>query len=363
MIKKGFVQWGIVLGLLSLLIRWLASPAWLEQYYSRGFFTVFRLFWDTILTSWFPMALVYVLLLVLLARFIRSIYQWSKLKGSQKRWSLLLGVLAFIGWLVFTFLSLWGFNYGRIAIEDRLGLALDQVQIADLEANIRTESLKLAQLRQAFAADDTLALSSDYFPSNTEAQLRTALEEVLAYYNYPVVGEVRARVLAPKGILLRFGSAGVYLPWTGEGHIDGGLIDLQRPSVMAHEMAHGYGFGDEGSCSFWAYLTAFRLENPVLEYAIRLGYWRSMASNWLQRDEEAYFNFRDSLATGMLADLDAINQNILAYPDIMPAFRDAAYDSYLKAQGIEEGLANYSKVVLLVEAWRKDSVGFINSSN
>jgi hypothetical protein len=296
-------------------------------------------------------------------RFVRSVYQWSKLKGSKKWKSLLLGLLGFAGWLVFTFLTLWGFNYGRITVEDRLGLALDEVETSDIEASVRAEAQKLAQLRQSFAPDDTLALSADYFPSDVEAQLRATLEDVLAYYNYPVVGSVRARVLAPKGILLRFSTAGIYLPWTGEGHIDGGLIDLQRPSVMAHEMAHGYGFGDEGSCSFWAYLTAFRLKKPVLEYAIRLGYWRSMASNWLRRDEEAYFDFRDSLPTGIIADLEAINQNILAYPDILPAFRDAAYDSYLKAQGIEEGLANYSKVVLLVEAWRKDSAGFIKSSN
>ena len=61
----------------------------------------------------------------------------------------------------------------------------------------------------------------------------------------------------------------------------------------------------------------------------------------------------------MIADLDAINENNAAYPDIMPQFRDAAYDSYLKAQGIEEGIQNYGKVILMVEAWRPDAAPFM----
>ena len=64
----------------------------------------------------------------------------------------------------------------------------------------------------------------------------------------------------------------------------------------------------------------------------------------------------------MIADLEAINANNAAYPDIMPRFRDAAYDSYLKAQGIAEGMQNYGKVVLLVEAWRKNASPFLEDA-
>lgn len=360
--RKGFVRWGIILAALTLIIRALASPEWIERYYSRGFFPLIRMFWDTMVTSWFPVALLYLLLLVLLLRLIRSINRWLKLKGVQRLWSFLAGLLGLAGWIVFSFLLLWGFNYGRIPVEEKLGLELTAPLREDLQRQITTEALALAQLRQQIPAADTTALSDRHFPPDMEDKLRTSLEEVLTYYNYPVIGKVRGRLVYPKGLFLRFSSAGLYLPWTGEGHIDAGLLRVQQPYTMAHEMAHGYGFGDEGSCSFWAYLTAFRQNDPALQYAIRLGYWRRLAAGWNRVDPESYAAFRSTLDRGMVADLEAISRNNAAYPDIMPRFRDAAYDSYLKAQGIEEGMENYSKVILLVENWRKEAGAFLQDN-
>lgn len=363
MMKKGFVRWGIILAVLALLLRAVAGPEWIEQYYARGFFQLYRMFWDTLLSSWFPLALLYVLVLILLVRFSRAIYRWWKLKGIQRVWSLLAGLLGFVGWGVFSFLLLWGYNYGRVPVEQKLGLELQPPMREVLEEQIRKEAAVLAQLRTQIPHANDYALTSVNFPPDVEHRLSAALEEVLAYYNYPVVGRVRARAMYPKGIFLRFSSAGLYLPWTGEGHVDGGLLLLQQPYTMAHEMAHGYGFGDEGTCSFWSYLTAFRVEDPALKYAIRLGYWRRLAAGWARVDRDSYENFRSTLAPGMIADLEAINANNAAYPDIMPRFRDAAYDSYLKAQGIAEGMLNYGKVVLMVEAWRKNAGPFLEDSN
>lgn len=361
MLKKGFVRWGIILGSLALLIRALAGPEWIERYYSRGFFQLFRMFWDTILSSWFPVALLYLLALILLVRFARAIYQWWRLRGIKRLWSLLAGVLGFAGWLIFTFLVIWGYNYGRISVEEKLGLSLQPPAWEVLQAQIEREAEILSQLRSSIPESTDAALDATYFPEDMEGQLRDALEEVLSYYNYPVVGSVRARVLYPKGIFLRFSSAGLYLPWTAEGHVDAGLLHVQRPYIMAHELAHGYGFGDEGTCSFWGYLTAFRVTDPSLHYAIRLGYWRSLAARWLRFDPDGYQRFREQLPAGIVADLEAINANNASYPDIMPRFRDAAYDSYLKAQGIAEGMQNYGKVILMVEAWRPDAGPFIEN--
>jgi hypothetical protein len=353
MFQKGFVRWGIIAAMLAVLVRLFSSPDWIERYYSRGVFPLFRMFWDTLLTSWLPLPVVYLLLLVLLARGLRAFIRWRRLRGGQRWLSLLAGTLGLAGWVVFTFLVLWGFNYGRIPVEDRLGLPLIPIDTAALAMVVRQEADTLARLRAAIPRADTTALTARHFTPDMEPQLRTALEQVLTSYNYPKVGHVRGRLLYPRGVLLRISTAGVYLPWTGEGHIDAGLIHLQRPYTMAHEMAHGYGFGDEGTCSFWAYLTAFTVHDPALQYAIRLGYWRSLTAAWARTNREAYLQFRTTLPPGISADLEAIRTNLDAYPDILPAVRDATYDAYLKAQGINEGLANYGKVVLMVEAWRK----------
>lgn len=352
---RGSLNW-LALGLLTLVIRWLSPASWIEQYYSRAVFPAFRTVWDTLITSWVPVPLMYLLLIFLLGIFIQATRRWWR---SREGWKARLisagmGVLGFWGAAVFFFFILWGFNYGRISVERQLDLALQPMDLNTLAKRVQDDAAQLARLRAAIPGADTSALAPGVFPADQEDLLRTALEKSLHQYGYPTSGKVRGRVLRPKGVFLRFSSAGLYFPWSGEGHIDGGLLPLQQPYTMAHELAHGYGFGDEGTCSFWAFTTHEYLSDPALKYAVRLGYWRTLAGNWLRADRAAYFAFRDTLPAGIQADLEAINRNNAAYPDLMPRFRYAAYDAYLKSQGIQEGMLNYNRVVLLVEAWRAE---------
>jgi hypothetical protein len=152
---------------------------------------------------------------------------------------------------------------------------------------------------------------------------------------------------------LRISTAGVYIPFTGEGNIDPGLHYLQLPFVMAHEMSHAYGFGDEGTCNFLAYLACTQSEDLFLKYVGHLYYWRYVASDYREFQPEAYKDFFETLPVGVKSDLAAIRQEMDKYPDIFPAVRDAAYTAYLQAQGIQEGLKNYDRVIMMVHAWKK----------
>ena len=120
---------------------------------------------------------------------------------------------------------------------------------------------------------------------------------------------------------------------------------------MAHEFAHAYGFGDEGTCSFIAYLALKNDEDPFIRYSLLLDYWRTLARNYLQYDYEDYQTLRSTLPAGIVADLNAIAENRTKYPSLFPNARNKIYDSYLKAQGIKEGLQNYNRVIMLVEAY------------
>ena len=179
------------------------------------------------------------------------------------------------------------------------------------------------------------------------------VEKLLEKLGYPTAGEVRGRLLQPKGILLRFSTAGVYFPWTGESNIDAGLHPVQIPFTLAHEFAHGYGFTDEGTCNFLAYLACIQSDNKLFRYSGQLSYWRYLASAYRRHNREAYKVFFEKLPKGVVADLYDIDANSDKYPDILPRFRDAAYDTYLKTQGISEGEKNYSRIIMLVKSWRE----------
>lgn len=351
--KKNF--W-ILLGLLALVLRGVLSPATVERYYSRGFYTLVRHTFDAV-TSWMPFALVYllfVLLVFLLAqktiRFIKSKNLWP-----AKIWRLLHSLLAFAGGVVFFFLVLWGYNYGRQPLEKSLGIAPEPLTVAELRQELEVSTAAAQQLRQSLGVPGDSVVPATLLPPDLENMLRSELKKCLRQYGFPVPGKVRGRLLYPKGLLLRISTAGVYIPFTGEGHIDPGLHHLQLPFVMVHEMSHGYGFGDEGTCNFLAYLTCRQSENAFLRYVGELYYWRYVASNYRRIQPEEYDAFKETLPRGMVNDLRAIRRQIEKHPDIFPAARDAAYTAYLRAQGIKDGLKNYDRVIMMVHAWRGDN--------
>jgi hypothetical protein len=348
---------GIALGLLAFLFKRIfsANPSLAENLYSRGLFLLVRSLIDYLL-AWLPIPLIYLFCIFIAYYLISSIRKWwikEFATIAERMLAAALGVLAFVGVGFFLFLFMWGFNYSRLSMEHQLGLELEPLSLEELKSVFYEETEELKKLRKAIPNADTDPISASDFPEDMEDILREQLEGWLAMHGFSTVGRVRGRYVLPKGIFLRFSSSGLYFPFTGEGHVDAGLHPLQRSPVMAHELAHGYGFGDEGTCNFLAYVSAENSKHPAIAYAAHLSFWRTLAVNYLKYEPEIYREFRESLPLGIQSDLDAINEVLKRYPDIMPKLRYYAYDAYLKAQGIDEGIKNYNRVVMMVKAWRE----------
>ena len=107
--KKKHQIW-VALGMLALLIRWLASPQVIEYAYSRGIFLVVRWIIDYLLASWVPFCLIYLFFAAILYWGYRKWKMTSFRTLTAKDW--LLGgasrVLALLGALIFFFLFLMG---------------------------------------------------------------------------------------------------------------------------------------------------------------------------------------------------------------------------------------------------------------
>lgn len=358
--KKSLIWAALGMGAVLLRLALSGSPELIERYYSRGLFLGIRALIDYCL-AWLPFPLLYLVVLALLIGLPLRIRGWWRATYLEGAWgkamSALIGLLGFAGGTAFLFLLLWGYNYGRVPIDQQLGLKMKPLALEELKAELMSEAEALKGLRQQIEGADSSAIHAELLPADLEHQVRASLEQWLTLQDFPAFGRVRGKLIYPKGIFLRFGSSGLYFPWTGEGHIDAGLHPLQQISVMAHELGHGYGFGDEGTCNFLAYVACSTAQDPLIAYAGRLGYWRTLAANYLRQEPKAYRDFRDTLPLGMQADLDAINEAQLRYPDLMPALRYRAYDTYLKSQGVQEGMKSYSQVIMMVKAWKEQRRG------
>jgi len=343
----------IILALGTLALRAWSSPAATEAWYSRGFFLFFRRAFDVVL-GWNPIPIFYILIVWLALWLGSKSYYWWRWRAplGQKLRSGALTVLSFLSGVVTLFLWMWGFNYGRVPLEEQIQIDPEPLSLQQLKEEYYRITDSLALLRAPFG--DTVALEeSPFSPDDLTDTLRIDLERVLAYLDYPTTGTIKARRLLPRGVLLRLSTSGVYLPWTREGHVDAGLHPLQLPFVLAHEMAHGYGIADEGSCNFLAYLTCYEHPDPFIRYVGCLGYWRYLASSFRSLDPEGYKKAYAAIPRGVIADIQSIYRQMDKYPDILPRFRNAFYDSYLKAQGVKEGIKSYSRILMLVHAWEE----------
>lgn len=355
--RKNKRKWiWVALGMSAILVRVLLSfsPSLTERIYSRGIFVGIRVLIDYTL-GWMPFPLVFVVFSGILIFLFLKIKNLKRTHQSflHSAGRIGLSLLSFLFGVVFFFLVLWGYNYGRMPIEKTLGIHPAPLVLEELKTELELNTKEVAVARDAIPNISEAPIEANFLPNDLENEIREDVEKLLEKLDFPTAGVVRGRMLKPKGILLRFSTAGVYFPWTGESNVDAGLHPIQIPFTLAHEFAHGYGFTDEGTCNFLAYLACIQSENKMVQYSGQLSYWRYLASSYRRFDRDSYKEFFNALPKGIVADLYAIDENSSKYPDILPEIRDVAYDTYLKTQGIEEGMKSYSRIVMLVKAWKE----------
>lgn len=346
----------IIFGLISVATSILFSyfPLLADKLYYKGAFQVIRVVYDYTL-GWLPFPMIYIvfpltiyLIYFLLGKAWKAIRTESALVALKE---IILGFLAFVGFFYGMFYWLWGYNYSKPNFETNINLDVQQISSTQLFNELYRVHDQLAGIRPNFETNpDTL---DEKLSQDLESKLRVTLEEFLVDNDYPTYGRVRIRKLKPKGTLLRISTAGVYIPFAIEGHFDAGLHPLTWPATLAHEMAHGYGFTDEGTCNFIGYQVCIDHEDPYIKYSGWLMYFRYLYRNARLADRTRFSNFSKQMSREVYNDLVDIDNYSRRYPDIMPKVRDAVYDSYLKSHGVKEGLRSYSRMILLVDAWNR----------
>ncbi len=344
------------LAIITILIRSLASyfPYYVESFYSNGIFLVVRWLIDNTL-SYFPIPLIIVFFIIVIGLAIKGYFSFKKSNKSLKEKVLhsTYSFLSFIALIIILFFWLWGFNYARLPIETHMGFEPRALSVLEIKSALEKLSPILLAARANIKNAPNAQIDESFVPKDFKQIIVKAVKKTLNENDYKVLSTVKPRILKPKGILRKFGASGIYWPFVGESNIDAALHPLQWPEVLAHEVSHAYGFGDEGTCSFIAYIALKDCKEPFIKYGALLEYWRTLASNYLRYYPKEYAAYRKSLPEDLQADLNAINERSRKYQDFFPGLRRASYNAYLKTQGISEGLENYNRVLMLVEAWEK----------
>lgn len=313
---------------------------WIEQVYSRGFYPAFQPA-VTRTSNLSSIALLDVGVAALLAATGAAFFRrW----GAHGRWE---AVVRTVAWLVtaaaviyLLFLLSWGLHYRRVPLEEKL--EFDHARITGESAR-QLAALAIEQLNAGHAA----AHAESFRVQALERGLAEA-QGLLGHAGVAAVGRPK-RSLA--GIYFRYAAVdGMTVPVFLEIIVNPDLLPVELPSVLAHEWSHLAGYADESEASLVGWIAGMRSGDPVARYSAWLDAYR-LAINVLTREVRATL---PPLAEGPRQDLRAIAAR---YARSSPRVRSAArgvYDSYLKANRIEEGIANYDVALQLLLGTRFD---------
>lgn len=256
-----------------------------------------------------------------------------------------LGFISLVKGSMFLFTSFyifWGFNYQLPTFVDRL-----EIEVADPTDTwiINTLDLQAKKLNQIV---ETISCEQEFTLKNPE--MNDLIQQKLSQLNihlsspYQLHNEVVVQSLI-SGALLRFEATGIYLSQTFQGHIDDAMHCVQKPFTTVHETLHGYGVTEESDCNLLAYLVLSKSDNTFAKFSAELALFRYLAFEGLAINPEYYKSFRTELHPNLIYHLDQINLQLRKYPPLFEGTKDIIYDAYLRGNGIQEGVKNYSYFV------------------
>ena len=237
------------------------------------------------------------------------------------------------------FLLVWGLNYRRTPLEEKL--AFDNQAVTPEAAN-------------ALALTAVERLNTLHAPAHAAGwpdggAIDRSLADAFVRADRAVGGRGTVTPGRPKSTLLdwyfrRTATDGMTDPYFLETLISSSLLPFERPFVVAHEWSHLAGLAQEGEANFLAWLACVNASNAA-EYSGWLFLYSQLVA---ALDEERRADLRSALAAGPRADLMAIRERVER--DIDPRLAAAGrslYDRYLKANRVEEGVESYGQVVRL----------------
>ncbi len=332
-------------------------PDWAESCYGNGLFPHIRRALDQI--HW-PIPILHVMWVLLVLFILHSamvLFFGSKPLGMSVR-IILRRFLAVISILVIWFYWIWGFNYARPDLQTRMNWHTVQPDTTWLFNEIDQVIEKLNVIRQHPDLSSLQELTPDeIIHKPVEIQkINQELENILPNFHYHTKTKPQLNFITPDGFLLHWSTSGIYWLFSGECNVDSGVHYLKKPVTVAHELAHAHGLTAEGDCNFIAYVACVQSDDRLHQYSAHLSYLSYLMSDALKVLGRKKLNrFYSRMSDDLKKDRQAIFDHHNQYSDYFPKLRNAFYDSYLKSQGIKDGIKSYSYFVNL--KYKMDQLG------
>jgi hypothetical protein len=341
-VTRAFVLDGLAV-VLALLAAFAPLPRdWIENGYANGFFAALN---RSIvpLTNRVPFAVgdleLVVVVLALIAWWVRALRGVPRTRRRRRALALLAHTLGWAAFGVVVFEVLWGFNYRRETVVQRVDYRAARVT----DARVRAFSERIVGV-----------LNHDVAAAHRERVDPERLQAAWA----PIIARLGDRwdvaITDPKATLLQpyYAAAGIggqYSPLSFETFLNASFLPFEIPRALAHEWSHAAGFTDEGDANFIGTLTCLRSDDPLIRYS---------GAFWTYGELPDAERRRLRLDRRVVADFEASRKRFMA--GYVPQIFDLQwrfYDSYLRTNGVRGGVASYGYFLRLLVGTALDERG------
>ena len=261
--------------------------------------------------------------------------------------------------LILLFYVLWGFNYARPSLVERLGWPEWQPpEVSELEM-VATTAIEAANqaywdIHHTEDAGEPTPMPADLgeLDRALEEGWRRAVESLDLSETYGRrYGRTKRLLLTP--IVARLGVSGVYFPWTAEANVLWDSPAVRRPQSMAHEKAHQRGTGPESEASFLGFVAAAHAPHPHARYSAYVFAQGQLLGMLARADREAFRRVASRRYPGVQRDLAAAAAYSSQFRGVGRSIGRSMNDRVLRTNRVRGGLLSYRRSVRLLLTFAK----------
>ena len=350
--KNRKLGWVIFLALQIVVIQILGFfPAFVEQFYSNGFYPILAGFSRQIL-GWIPFSigdLAYFLVGFLL------LFWFVNLIRSPKNWKIIgLDVAKGFSIFYFSFHLLWAFNYYREPLFDKMQIEREYSD-ADLLRFTKEMIKKTNAIQIALTNDPNIKVNPDLTQKEIFALSVNGYENIAkrhSFFDYKTSSIKKSLISLP---LSYMGFSGYLNPFTNEAQVNDCVPMINFPFTACHEMAHQIGYASESEANFIGFLAVTQNENLHFKYAGYSSALRYCLRNWEARNPALGKQLFAEINPGVLQNFEDSALHWQQYETFIEDGFEFFYDNFLKANQQEDGLESYSKFLNLLINYAKNN--------
>lgn len=332
-----------------------SNPGIAEQFYASSVFPPVRNALGA-LFSVFPFSFAEFLLYALIAA-LAALVVFCCVQGVRRRLSVLrlISVLMVLGIIVGAGLNafywLWGFNYYRSPLAERMGLQVAPVGKDELAAVCALLAESANTLREGLAEDENGVFRYNEGNEGILASVPAAYENAARSEAALSAAVHTAKPVAASHLLSTAGIAGIFIPFTEEANVNMDATPLLIAASAAHESAHYLGIAREEEANFAAYLACAASDDPQVRYSGTMLALIHAGNALADTDKAEYARLWSSYSDAVIRDLRANSAYVEENSGTVSEKASEMNDKYLRANAQPSGVRSYGEMVNLLVAY------------